>query len=41
MRHPLLILVLAALPTLVWAGEITGTDEIPSPPPAYQMLRFF
>jgi hypothetical protein len=23
---------------VVWAGEITGTDEIPAPPPANQML---
>jgi len=25
---------------MVLADEITGTGEIPSPPPAYQMLRF-
>lgn len=40
MRHALLILLSAILPTAVWADEMTGTGEIPAPPPAYQMLRY-
>jgi hypothetical protein len=40
MRHALLIGLSAILSAMVLADEITGTGEIPSPPPAYQMLRF-
>ena len=40
MRHAFLILLSLILPAAVLADEITGTGEIPSPPPAYQMLRF-
>ena len=40
MRHALLIWSSVALPATVLADEITGTGEIPAPPPAYKMLRF-
>jgi hypothetical protein len=40
MRRAFLILLSPILPAAVLADEITGTGEIPSPPPAYQMLRF-
>jgi hypothetical protein len=40
MRLALLIGLSPILPAVVLADEITGTGEIPSPPPTYQMLRF-
>ncbi len=40
MRHARLICLSAILPNAVLADDLTGTGEIPSPPPAYQMLRF-
>ena len=40
MRKLMLISCSAILPATVLADETTGTGEMPSPPPAYNMLRF-
>ncbi len=40
MRNVILILLSVILPATVLADEVTTTGETPTPPPAYNVLRF-